>query len=344
MTVAEIAQLVGGSVEGDTDLEIRAGNAVEAAAADEISFVQGDRVEQARDAAAGCLLVPADQPAVKGKTLIRVDRPRNAFAKVLEVLHPPDRPAPGVHPSAVVADSAKLGEGVALAPGAVIDKDVEISSRSVIGPRSVIGRGCRIGTDCRLSAGVVLYPGVTLGDRVILHSGCIVGADGFGYIFEGDHYEKFPQLGTVEIADDVELGANVCVDRGALGATTIGAGTKLDNLVHIGHNCRIGRHVVIAAQTGLSGGCVVEDYVVMGGQVGMGEQAHIGAKAHIGGQAGVLPHRRVPAGQTVWGTPSRPHREYLKKQALVERLPKIVAKLRDIEKKLDAKSEGEPEK
>ncbi len=344
MTVAEIAQLVSGSVEGDADFEIRAGNAIEAAAAHEIAFVQGDRVEQARDAAAGCLLVPIDQPALEGKTLIRVDQPRNAFAKVLQVLHPPDRPAPGVHPSAVAADSAKLGEGVAVAPGAVIDEDVEIGSGSVIGPRSVIGRGCRIGADCRLWAGVVLYPGVTLGDRVILHSGCIVGADGFGYVFEGDHYEKFPQLGTVEISDDVELGANVCVDRGALGATTIGAGTKLDNLVHIGHNCRIGRHVVIAAQTGLSGGCVVEDYVVMGGQVGMGEQAHIGAKAHIGGQAGVLPHRRIPAGQTVWGTPSRPHREYLKKQALVERLPKIVAKLREIEEKLDAESAGEPEK
>ena len=343
MTVAEIAQLVGGVVEGDADLEIRAGNAVAAAAADEIAFVQGDRVEQAQKAAAGCLLVPSDAATVDGKTFIRVDRPRNAFAKALQALHPPERPAQGVHPSAVVADSARLGEGVAVAAGAVIAEDVEIGLGSIIGARAMIGRGCRIGAACRLWAGVVLYPGVRLGDRVILHSGCIVGADGFGYALEGDHYEKFPQIGTVEIGDDVELGANVCVDRGALGATTIGAGTKLDNLVHIGHNCRIGRHVVIAAQTGLSGGCVVEDYVVMGGQVGMGEQAHIGAKAHIGGQAGVLPHRRIPPGQTVWGTPSRPHREYLKKQALVERLPKIVAKLREIEKKLEADSGEECE-
>ena len=344
MTVAEIARLVGGVVEGDADLEIRAGNAVAAAAADEIAFVQGDRVEQAQNAAAGCLLVPSDAATLDGKTFIRVEQPRNAFAKALQALHPPTQPAEGIHPSAVVAASVKLAEGVAVEPGAVIDEDVEIGAGCVIGARVVIGRGCRIGAGCRLFVGVVLYPGVRLGDRVILHSGCIVGADGFGYALEGDHYEKFPQIGTVEVGDDVEFGANVCVDRGALGATTIGAGTKLDNLVHIGHNCRIGRHVVIAAQTGLSGGCVVEDYVVMGGQVGMGEQAHIGAKAHIGGQAGVLPHRRIPPGQTVWGTPSRPHREYLKKQALVERLPKVVAKLREIEKRLDAASEGEPEK
>lgn len=344
MTVAEIARLVGGAVEGNGDLEIRAGNAIEAAGADEIAFVQGDRVERAGNAAAGCLLMPMDAETLEGRTMIRVDRPRNAFAKVLQALHPREQPAEGIESSAVVADSAKLGDGVAVGPGAVIEDDVDIGSGSVIGPRSVIGRGCRIGAGCCLFAGVNLYPGVKLGDRVILHSGCVVGADGFGYVFEGDHYEKFPQLGTVDIGDDVELGANVCIDRGALGATTIGAGTKLDNMVHVGHNCRIGRHVIIAAQTGLSGGCVIEDYVVMGGQVGMGEQAHIGTKAHIGGQAGVLPHRRIPAGQTVWGTPSRPHREYLKKQALVERLPKMVAKLREIEKRLDADLGEEPEK
>ena len=344
MTVAEIARLVDGVVEGDADLEIRAGNAIEAAAGDEITFVQGDKLAQAQDVVAGCLLVPSEAAPLDGRTVIRVDRPRNAFAKALRALHPPERPAEGVHSTAVVADSAKLGEGVAVAPGAVIAEDVEIGVGSIVGARVAIGRGCRIGAGCRLWAGVVLYPGATLGDRVILHSGCIVGADGFGYALEGDHYEKFPQIGTVEIGDDVELGANVCVDRGALGATTIGEGTKLDNMVHIGHNCRIGRHVVIAAQTGLSGGCVVEDYVVMGGQVGMGEHAHIGAKAHIGGQSGVLPHRRIPAGQTVWGTPSRPHREYLKKQALVEQLPKIVAKLREVEKKLATAPDGDLEK
>ena len=344
MTVAEIARLVGGDFEGDADLEIRAGNAVEAAAANEIAFVRGDSIEQARNAAAGCLLVPSAAPAFKGRTVIRVERPRAAFAKTLRALHPVELSVEGIHPAAVVAASATLGEGVAVAPGAVIEERVEIGAGSVIGPQTTIGRGAVLGADCRLSAGVVLYPGVSIGNRVILHAGCIVGADGFGYVFEGDHYEKFPQVGTVEIGDDVELGANVCVDRGALGATIIGAGTKLDNMVHVGHNCRIGQHVVIAAQTGLSGGCVVEDYVVMGGQVGMGEQAHIGAKARIGGQSGVLPHRRVPAGQTVWGTPSRPHREYLKKRALAERLPEMAAKLHKIEKRLDAGLSAKQEK
>ena len=335
MTVSEIARLVNGTVEGNVDLEIRSGNAIKTAGKDEIAFVQGDKFEQVKETAAGCLLVPGDLPKLQGRTIIRVERPRNAFAKVLQALHPIERTVEGIHPSAVVAESAILAKGVAIAPGAVIEEHVQIGENSVIGARAVIGLGCSIGTECHISAGVILYAGVRLGDRVVLHSGCVVGADGFGYVFEKDRYEKFPQIGTVNIGNDVELGANVCVDRGALGATTIGDGTKLDNLVHIGHNCRIGRHVVIAAQTGLSGGCLVEDYVVMGGQVGMGEQAHVGARAHIGGQSGVLPHRKIPPGQTVWGTPSRPHREYLKKRALMERLPKIVAELRKIEKKLD---------
>ncbi|MBG99399.1 MAG: UDP-3-O-(3-hydroxymyristoyl)glucosamine N-acyltransferase [Solibacterales bacterium] len=344
MTVTDIASLVGGVVKGNAELEIHSGNTIEMATEDQIAFVLSDKAEKIKESMAGCLLVEENMHAEEGRTIIQVKQPRNAFAKVLQTLHPVEHPPQGVHASAVVAESAILDKGVAVAPAAVIGNHVRIGENSTIGPHVVIGSGCTVGAGCCISAGVVLYAGVRLGDRVILHAGCVVGADGFGYVFEEDHHEKFPQVGTVEIGDDVELGANVCIDRGALGATTIGDGTKLDNMVHIGHNCQIGCHVLIAAQTGLSGGCVIEDYVVMGGQVGMGEQAHVGAGAHIGGQSGVLPHRRIPPGQTVWGTPSRPHREYLKKQALVERLPKIIAELREIETRLDHELDEKREK
>ena len=219
---------------------------------------------------------------------------------------------------------------------AVIDEGVCIGANTQILAQVTIGERSTLGADCRVYPGVVVSHDVTIGDRVTLHAGAIIGADGFGFAFEGDHYEKFPQTGTVEIGNDVEIGANSCVDRAALEKTVIGDGTKLDNLVHIGHSCRIGRHVVIAAQTGFSGGVVVEDYVVMGGQVGIGEKAHIGARAVIGGQCGILPHRRIEAGATVWGTPSRPHGEYLRKLALFSRLPKLVAELKSLAKRIAA--------
>jgi UDP-3-O-[3-hydroxymyristoyl] glucosamine N-acyltransferase len=164
---------------------------------------------------------------------------------------------------------------------------------------------------------------VTIGHRAVLHSGCVLGADGFGFVRAGDHYEKFPQIGRVEIGDDVEIGANSCVDRAALGVTSIGDGTKLDNLVHIGHNCRIGRHVVIAAQTGLSGGVVVEDDAVIGGQVGIGDKARIESGAVLGSGCGVLTSKIVRKGQVVWGTPARPLKQYLKQLANLARMEKF---------------------
>ena len=159
---------------------------------------------------------------------------------------------------------------------------------------------------------MTIYDQVAIGDRAILHSGCVLGADGFGFVLAGDHYEKFPQIGRVDIGNDVEIGANSCVDRAALGVTEIGDGTKLDNMVHIGHNCRIGRHVVIAAQTGLSGGVVVEDYAVIGGQVGIGDKARIETGAVLGSGCGILTSKIVRKGQVVWGTPARPLKEHLR--------------------------------
>ena len=337
MTALEIAKQLGAPIDGDGGREILSGNALERATKSDIAFAEGDAPEKtARTSRAGCLLVRPGVEGLDGRTVIRVPKPRNAFARVLHLLHPPATPVPGVHPTAVVAESAKLDQGVSVGPNAVIGAGVHIGPKTQISAQVTIGERSTLGADCRVYPGVAVSHDVAIGDRVTLHAGAVIGADGFGFAFEDDHYEKFPQTGTVEIGHDVEIGANSCVDRAALEKTVIGDGTKLDNLVHIGHSCRIGRHVVIAAQTGFSGGVVVEDYVVMGGQVGIGEKAHIGARAVIGGQCGILPHRRIEAGATVWGTPSRPHGEYLRKLALFSRLPKLVAELKALGKRIAA--------
>jgi UDP-3-O-[3-hydroxymyristoyl] glucosamine N-acyltransferase len=336
MTVEEIAGLLGARFEGDGTLEITAGNDLAAAGPSELAFAEGNQAAQAAAASrAGCLLASGETAVPAGRTVIRVAKPRNAFARVLRQLHPERRPPPGVHGTALIAPSAVIGPEVSIGPHVVIGEEAAVGARTVLGANVTLGEGVKLGEDCRVYPGVVIYPGVTVGDRAILHAGCVLGSDGFGFVFEGGQYEKFPQVGRVEIGNDVEIGANACVDRGALGATVIGDGSKLDNLVHIGHNCRLGRHVVIAAQTGLSGGVVVEDYVVMGGQVGISEKARIETRAVVGAQCGILPFKVLKAGQTYWGTPSRPHREHLQRLALLNRLPKLFAETEALRARLE---------
>jgi UDP-3-O-[3-hydroxymyristoyl] glucosamine N-acyltransferase len=222
----------------------------------------------------------------------------------------------GVHPSAVVATGVEIGAGTSIGPGCSI------------------GAGCRIGEGCVLHPNITLYENVKLGDRVVLHSGCVLGADGFGFVLTGGAYQKFPQIGSVEIGDDVEIGANSCVDRAALGVTWIGQGTKIDNLVHVGHNCRIGNHVVVAAQTGFSGGVVVEDYAVIGGQVGIGDKVRIESGAVLGSGCGILTSKIVRKGQVVWGTPARPLKQYLEQLANLARLPRLREEVAQLKKQI----------
>lgn len=317
MKVSEIARLLDAAFEGG-EREIRGVAPLDAAGEDEISFV-GNRkaAAAARNSSAGCLLVTPEFPG--GRTLIRVTDPRAKFARVVELLHPRRKPEPGVHPSAVVAADAVIGD------------------RTSIGAGCVIGARVRIGDDCLLYPNVTIYDEARIGNRVTLHSGCVLGADGFGYVLAGDHYEKFPQVGRVEIGDDVEIGANACVDRAALGVTSIGDGTKLDNLVHVGHNCRIGKHVVVAAQTGFSGGVVVEDYAVIGGQVGIGDKARIESGAVLGSGCGILTSKIVRRGQVVWGTPARPLKEHLAQLANLARLPELRREVAELKRTLKAR-------
>jgi UDP-3-O-[3-hydroxymyristoyl] glucosamine N-acyltransferase len=304
MLVKDLAAWLGAPWEGDGDLDLLHAAALEEAGPADLSFVSKKRARDAADSQAGCLIVPLDFSNDSNRTIIRAIDPRAAIARAISKVDVPAGPPPGIHPTAVVAKSAILGRGVS------------------IGPLVSVGDGVEIGDDSILHAHVTIYPRVKIGKRAILHSGCVLGADGFGFVFAGGAYEKFPQIGRVEIGDDVEIGANSCVDRAALGVTSIGDGTKLDNMVHIGHNCRIGRHVVIAAQTGLSGGVEVGDYAVIGGQVGIGDKARIESKAVLGSGSGVLTSKIVRAGEVMWGTPARPLRQYLGQLAALSRLAK----------------------
>jgi UDP-3-O-[3-hydroxymyristoyl] glucosamine N-acyltransferase len=266
--------------------------------------------------------------------VIRVTDPRVAFAKALEMIYPRKRALAGIHPTAVIAQSARLGHNCSVGACVCIGENTKVGDDCQIGAGCVLGDDVAIGNGCTLHGHVTIYDGVSIGARAILHAGVVIGADGFGFALADDHYEKFPQVGTVEVGDDVEIGANCCIDRAALGVTKIGDGTKLDNLVHVAHNCVLGRHVVVAAQTGFSGSVTVGDYAVIGGQAGIGEKARIESKAIVGGKAGVLTSQTVRAGEPVWGIPARPLRGHLKGLAYVQKLPELNVAIREIRQRL----------
>ncbi len=337
MRVRELAEWLQAPWEGDGEREIPGVAPLESAGPAQLSFV-GNRkaAEQATASRAGCLLAAPDFENAAGRAVIRVPVPRAAFARAIGLFHPPDRPPAGVHPTAAVAATAEIGAGVSIGPHASIGDRSRVGANSIVGAGARIGRDVVLGPDCLLHANVTIYDGVVVGRGVILHSGCVLGADGFGFTMEGGRWEKFPQVGRVELGDFVEIGANACVDRAALGVTSIGEGSKLDNMVHIGHNCAIGRHVVIAAQTGLSGGVVVEDYVVIGGQVGIGDKARIESKAVLGSGCGILTSKIVRGGQVVWGTPARPLKAYLEQLASLSRLPELRKEVAELKKRVAA--------
>lgn len=337
MNVKELAAWLEAPWEGDGDRELRKVAALEDAGPDDLSFVTKDVVaralkspdggaKQLAASPAGCLLVPDNFPnadsAAPPRTVIRVRDPRASVARAIARIHPRKDPAHGIAPTAVLGAGTVVAPTCGIAPNAVLGDDVRVGAGTFIGAGAVIGDRVHIGENCRIHANVTIYSDVMIGNGVVLHSGCVIGADGFGFVFTNGRYENFPQIGRVELGDRVEIGANACVDRAALGVTVIGEGTKLDNMVHIGHNCRIGKHVVIAAQTGLSGGVVVEDYAVIGGQVGVGDKARIESRAVIGSGSGILTSKIVRGGQVVWGTPARPLKDYLASLAELSRMTK----------------------
>ncbi len=326
MKVAQIAAEIGGRVVGNAEREIARVASLAAARDSELSFVEDVKfAEEAKKSEAGALIVGEDcVEALQGKTLIVVRNPRLEFARAWDLLAGEEKMGAGVHASAVVDSSAKLGEGVSVGALAFVGPSVTIGRNSRIGPGSVLLGNAEIGEDCELVARVTVYPQTKIGNRVTVHAGAVLGSDGFGFVpDEQGQYHKFPQTGRLEIGDDVEIGANATIDRGALDATVIERGVKLDNLVHVGHNVRLAENVVSAAQTGISGSSVVEKNVLIGGQVGIADHVTIEEGAILGAQAGI-PSNKVIRGKGVvfWGTPARPIREYLKELAVLARLRK----------------------
>lgn len=333
-TMKELADFLGCTLEGDSALIVSGVASPASARAEDLIYVESQRhLERAAASAARCVVIPTGL-SIAGKALLRAANPKLAFARAAAWLLPPVPIAIGIHPTAVIAPSAELDSGAAVGPYAVIEEDVRIGAGTQIGAFCFLGRGARLGQGCRLHPRVTIYAGVRLANRVILHSGVVIGSDGFGYVAHDGTQVKFPQVGEVEIQDDVEIGANSTVDRGSLDRTQIGVGTKLDNLVHIAHNVRIGDHTVIAAQTGVSGSSVIGKNVVVGGQVGVADHCGIEDAAVIGAQAGIPSGKIVRSGQVVWGTPARPLDKFKKQFAWFSRLPELAERVKRLESRI----------
>jgi UDP-3-O-[3-hydroxymyristoyl] glucosamine N-acyltransferase len=330
-TLAQLAQHLSAQLHGDPQLEITAVSSIASARPGDLVFVDNPRhlstalASQATAIIAPDFAAPAPNPPRSTKPLLIARQPRLAFARAAAFLAQSQQPTPSIHPSALIDPAAHLDPTVTIEANVVIRSNVRIGPRSVIGAGSILGPDVTIGSDCRLYPLVVLYPNTTLHDRVIIHAGTILGSDGFGYVRDSatGRYEKFPQIGRLVLEDDVEVGANSTIDRGALDETRIRRGTKLDNLVHVGHNVSIGEDVVIAAQTGVSGSAIIEDQVIIGGQVGIADHVRIEAGAILGAQSGI-PSKKVIRGKGIvfWGTPARPIKQYLKDLATLARLSK----------------------
>jgi UDP-3-O-[3-hydroxymyristoyl] glucosamine N-acyltransferase len=336
MKVAELAEIVGGRVVGNGETGITRIAELDQAREDEIAYVENEKfLSAAGESKAGCLIVPpADGEKFPERTLIEVANPKLAFALIGAALNPPVRREPQIHATAVIAESADVALTAFIGPHVQIGDNAHVGAYTRIEASVVVGANVSIGDDCVLHPNVVLYDGVTIGNRVILHAAVCIGADGFGYVRHDHGYQKFPQIGTVVIEDDVELGAHTCVDRAALGRTRIGRGTKLDNMVHVGHNCDIGEHVVIAAQTGISGSVVIEDEAVIGGQVGFGDHTRVQKGAIIGSKAGVLPGKIVRPG-VWWGIPVQPLDQYKRMNAHLNKLSEMRDELKHLRRQVE---------
>ncbi len=332
----QIAAVVGGSVVGDAATQITGVASIDEAAEGDLVFAESDRFARAalQSTAAAILTSEKAAPAAASKPLILVEDPRRAFVQVLQAFAPELVAPPGVHSSAFVAASATFGADVHIGANVTVGEGAVLGARVVLFPGVNVGEGCVIGDETVLYPNVVLYPRVRIGSQCILHAGCVIGADGFGYIPIGQSLQKVPHLGTVEIGDQVELGANCCIDRAKTGVTLIGAGTKMDNLVHVAHNVKVGYSCILAAHTGVAGSTTLGNGVILAGQAGVKDHVSLGDGARVTAQAGVIGD--VAAGVTVSGFPARPHYDRMREYAATAVLPEYLKRVRALEKRLDA--------
>lgn len=339
-TLGDIALRVGGEVQGNGSLAINGLAAIHRAGPHDLTFVGDEKNLRllAQSRAGACLVSHKHRGsrflAQVTAGLIYVDDPQDAFITLMGEFRP-ERPGPkvGISPQATISPSAVIGADCQIFPGVYVDDDAVVGSRCVLYPGVYVGRSCRIGDDCTLHPHVVLYADVSLGKRVVVHASAVIGADGFGYRFRKGRFEKTPQRGSVEIGDDCEIGACTTIDRGMIGATIVGEGTKLDNLVMIGHNCELGKHNAFASQVGLAGSVTTGDYVRCAGQVGIADHLHLGTGSTLGAKSGV--HTDIPEGATYIGLPARPEQEQYRISMIEGKLPEMRRTLRDLESRVE---------
>jgi UDP-3-O-[3-hydroxymyristoyl] glucosamine N-acyltransferase len=328
LTAAVIAELTGGELLGDAQASVSSVAPLDRASEGQLSFcATGKYATLLADTGATVVLVAPEVAAAATRAAARivVKAPHDALVALLPKLYRVPERVPGIHPSVAIGRGARIGADAVIGPFVHVGDGAVIGDRATIDARCVVGAGAQVGDDVHLFPGVTLYPGVSLGSRVLIHASATIGSDGFGYISDTKGHRKIPHVGGCFIADDVEIGAGTTIDRGSVGDTMIGAGTKIDNLVQVGHNARIGRLCMIAAQAGISGSITIEDGVIIGGQAGFQGHHTIGARARIGGQSGVFGD--VPSGETWSGYPARPHRESLRATAALFRLAGLLQRI-----------------
>ena len=331
-TLGRLADALGASLVGDAGRVVTGVAPLETAGADQVSFLTDRKyLKQAEASRAAAVLVPRDVAGLPA-ALLQVDHPQQALIRLLELFHPEPAVEPGVHPSAAVAEGARIHRAASVGALAVVEEGAVIGPRSRVGALSFVGARAVLGEDVRLHPRVVIHDGVRVGNRVIIHSGAVLGADGFGYAFDGRVHRKIPQVGGLRIEDDVEIGANSAIDRATLGETLVRRGTKIDNLVQVGHNCDVGEDVILVSQVGISGSCRIGNRAVLAGQVGVADHVTIGAGAILTAKSGVP--NDVPAGEVWSGIPSRPTGETKRIWAGESQLPELIKRVRALEKRV----------
>lgn len=336
-TAEQLAELTRGILEGEGSATVSGVASIEEARSGDIVFAENAKFLAAALKSGASVVITSEE--VRGetqtaKTLIVHPEPRRAFVQVLEAFAPATGFPVGIHPTTILGEGVTIGEGVSIAAYVTVGDGAVLGDGVVLRSNVVVGADCAIGDSTVIHPNVTLYDRVAVGKRCILHAGCVIGADGFGYIPVGNALRKVPQLGTVQISDDVEIGANVCIDRAKTGVTLIGQGTKIDNLTQIGHNCRIGMSSILVAQVGLAGGVEIGNGAILAGQVGVKDHVSIGDGARLGGQTGVISD--IPAGATYVGFPARPYGEKMREYAASAQLPDALKRLRELEKRLTA--------
>lgn len=328
-TASELADRLQGQVIGDANVVLTGFAPADTARPGDLTFAENERfLARAETSAAAAVLVAAEVPS--SKTLIRVANARIAYARVLPLFFPEPAYAPGVHPTAVVAASATVPATAYLGPHVVVGERVRLGERVMLEAGVCLGADCQIGDDSHLFPRVTLYPGAQVGQRVRIHAGAVIGSDGYGYVFDNGVHRKVPQVGTVIVQDDVEIGANVTIDRGALGSTVVGRGTKIDNLVQIGHNVVLGEHCLLVAQVGIAGSTRVGNLVTMAGQAGVAGHLKIGDRVVIAAQSGVM--NDIPAGEKWLGAPARPATQMKRLLLATEKLPDLLKRVAQLER------------